>query len=76
MSESQKNKTAQSVITDESSEEEYEVDKILKVRLNPKNKKKEYLVKWKSKLFSLLISCRDWWKKCIFLISLFYRLLH
>lgn len=32
-------------------EEEYEVEKILKVRVNPKTKKKEYLVKWESRLF-------------------------
>lgn len=27
-------------------ETEYEVDKILKVRINPKNNKREFLVKW------------------------------
>lgn len=34
---------------EEDEEEEYEVEKILKVRVNPKTKKKEYLVKWASK---------------------------
>jgi len=28
---------------------EYEVDKILKVRINPKNNKREFLVKWQRK---------------------------
>lgn len=34
--------------SEESEEEEYEVEKILKMRINPKTKKKEYLVKWES----------------------------
>lgn len=29
---------------------EYEVDKILKVRINPKNNKREFLVKWQRKI--------------------------
>lgn len=33
----------------EEEEEEYEVEKILKVRVNPKTKRREFFVKWESK---------------------------
>lgn len=46
-------KSKKHIMSDNSSEvsedEEYEVEKILKMRINPKTKKKEYLVKWESK---------------------------
>lgn len=48
---SNNNKKSRKQSSHSEEEQEFEVEKILEMKVNPKTKTKEYLIKWKSTLF-------------------------